>query len=157
MKFSQPSLPLSLLHSLPFFFPPSVILSLASSVPPYLLPPSLPPSLPHPPSFPPFILPVSFHTSLLVLTTLGVCACCRFCSASAMFTVSSFYSTPQCSHCKRCTIYSNSVRLSVRLSHAGIVSKRLRVARRSLHCQIAKCISSFLETKKYSPGTTPFP
>jgi len=36
--------------------------------------------------------------------------------------------------------YSNSVCLSVRLSHAGIVSKRLHVARCSLHCQIAKCV-----------------
>jgi len=27
-----------------------------------------------------------------------------------------FYSAPQCSHCKRCTSYGNSVRLSVRLS-----------------------------------------
>jgi len=31
-----------------------------------------------------------------------------------------------------------SVCPSVRLSHAGIVSKRLHVARCSLHCQIAK-------------------
>jgi len=55
-----------------------------------------------------------------------------------------FYSAPQCSHCKRCTSYSNSVCLSmclsVRLSHAGIVSKRRHVARCSLHCRIAKCI-----------------
>jgi len=55
---------------------------------------------------------------------------------------------PQCSHRKRCTSYGNSVRLpvrpsvypSVRPSHAGIVSKRLHVARCSLHCQIAKCV-----------------
>ena len=33
-----------------------------------------------------------------------------------------------------------SVRPSVRLSHAGIVSKRRHVARCSLHCQIAKCV-----------------
>jgi len=35
-----------------------------------------------------------------------------------------------------------SVRLcsSVGLSHAGIVSKRRHVARRSLHCRIAKCV-----------------
>ena len=33
-----------------------------------------------------------------------------------------------------------SIHPSVRLSHAGIVSKRLHVARRSLHCQIAKCV-----------------
>jgi len=29
-----------------------------------------------------------------------------------------FYSTPQYSHCKRCTSYGSSVCLSVRLSHA---------------------------------------
>jgi len=59
-----------------------------------------------------------------------------------------FYSAPQCSHCKRCTSYSNSVCLSVclsvcpsvRPSHAGIVSKRRHVARCSLHCWIAKCV-----------------
>jgi len=33
-----------------------------------------------------------------------------------------------------------SVRPSVCLSHAGIVSKRLHIARWSLHCQIAKCV-----------------
>ena len=33
-----------------------------------------------------------------------------------------------------------SVRPSVCLPHAGIVSKRLHVARCSLHCQIAKCV-----------------
>ena len=33
-----------------------------------------------------------------------------------------------------------SVRLSVRLSHAGIVSKRRHVARCSLHRWIAKCV-----------------
>jgi len=33
-----------------------------------------------------------------------------------------------------------SVRLSVRLSHAGIVSKRRHVAQCSMHCQIAKCV-----------------
>jgi len=49
-----------------------------------------------------------------------------------------FYSAPQCSHCKRCTSYGNSVRPSVCLSHAGIVSKQLHVARCSLHCQIAQ-------------------
>jgi len=59
-----------------------------------------------------------------------------------------FYSAPQCSHCKRCISYSNSVRPSARLpvcpsvclSHAGITSKRLHVARCSLHCQIGKCV-----------------
>ena len=49
-----------------------------------------------------------------------------------------------------------SVRLSVCLSHAGILSKRLHVARCSLHCQIAKCVQ-FCRNQKYSPGTTPSP
>ena len=51
-------------------------------------------------------------------------------------------------HCKRCISYGNSVRLSVcpsvclsvRLSHAGIVSKRRNVARCSFHRWIAKCV-----------------
>ena len=55
-----------------------------------------------------------------------------------------FYSALQCSHCKRCTRYSNSVCLSVRPSvrptRADIVSKRRHVARCSLHCSIAKCV-----------------
>jgi len=41
-----------------------------------------------------------------------------------------FYSAPQCSRCKRCTSYSNSVRPSVCPSVclcAGIVSKRRHV------------------------------
>jgi len=54
-----------------------------------------------------------------------------------------FYSAPQCSHCKRCTSYGISVRLSIRLSHAGIVSKRRHVARCSLHRQIAKMCQVF--------------
>jgi len=53
-------------------------------------------------------------------------------------------------------IASPSVCLSVCLSHAGIVSKRLHVARCSLHCQIAKC-ACFCRNQKYSPGTTPSP
>jgi len=48
-----------------------------------------------------------------------------------------FLQRAQCSHCKRCISYGNSVRLSVRpsvrpsvrLSHAGIVSKRLGMYR----------------------------
>jgi len=51
-----------------------------------------------------------------------------------------FYSAPQCSHCKRCISYSNSVCPSVCPSHAGIVSKRRHAARCSLHCLIAKCV-----------------
>jgi len=46
-----------------------------------------------------------------------------------------FYSA-QCSHCKRCISYGNSVRVS----HAGIVSKRRHIARCSLHRWIAKCV-----------------
>ena len=45
-----------------------------------------------------------------------------------------------------------SVCLSVRPSHAGIVSKRRHVARCSLHCRIAIFVSSFVETKNISQG-----
>jgi len=51
--------------------------------------------------------------------------------------VNHIYSAPLC---KRCIGYGNSVCLSVRPSHAGIVSKRRHVARCSLHCRIAKCV-----------------
>ena len=72
----------------------------------------------------------------------------------------SSYSSLQCSHCKRCTSYGNSVCLSVclsvRLSHAGIVSKRRHVARCSLHCQIAECVQ-FCRDQKLFPRTTPSP
>ena len=58
--------------------------------------------------------------------------------------ITPFLQRAQCSHCKRCISYSNSVCLSIRLSvcpsHAGIVSKRRHVARCSLHCRIAKCV-----------------
>ena len=47
-----------------------------------------------------------------------------------------FLQRAQCSHCKRCISYGNSVRLS----HAGIVSKRRHVARCRLHRWIAKCV-----------------
>jgi len=67
-----------------------------------------------------------------------------------------FYSAPHCSHCKRCTSYSNSICLSVRLSHAGIVSKRRQVARCSLHCQIAKCVY-FCRNEKNIPQGQPLP
>jgi len=46
-----------------------------------------------------------------------------------------------------------SVRPSVRPSHAGIASIRRHIARCRLHCHIAN-VSSFVETKKYSPGLT---
>jgi len=46
--------------------------------------------------------------------------------------------------------------LSVHLSHAGIVSKWLHVARCSLHCQIVKCVL-FSRNQKNVPGTTPSP
>jgi len=51
-----------------------------------------------------------------------------------------FLQRAQCSHCKHCISYSNSVRPSVCPSHAGIVSKRRHVARCSLHRWIAKCV-----------------
>ena len=52
--------------------------------------------------------------------------------------------TARAMYYKRCISYGNSVclsvRLSVRPSHAGIVSKRRHVARCSLHRWIAKCV-----------------
>ena len=39
----------------------------------------------------------------------------------------------QCSHCKRCISYGNSVRPSVCPSHAGIVSKRRHVVSRATY------------------------
>jgi len=56
-----------------------------------------------------------------------------------------FYSAPQCSHCKRCISYGNSVRPSVCLSVSPSVTRRYcvktrHVARCSLHCRIAKCV-----------------
>jgi len=63
--------------------------------------------------------------------------------------------SPQCSHCKRCISYGNSVCLSVCLSHAGIVSKRRHAARCSLHCRIAKC-AWFCINHKIFPRDDPF-
>ena len=83
-----------------------------------------------------------------------ICTQCAFiCCTSLIFNetvcyihsfIHSFLQRAQCSHCKRCISYGNSVRLSVRLSvcpsHAGIDSKRRHVARCSLHRWIAKCV-----------------
>ena len=41
---------------------------------------------------------------------------------------------------ERCNTYSNSVCLSVRLSHAGTLSRRMNIGSRSLHCEIAKTL-----------------
>ena len=68
-----------------------------------------------------------------------------------------FYSAPQCWHCKRCISYGNTVRPSVCPSHAGIVSRQRHVARCSLHCWIAKCVSFCRNQKKYFPRDDPFP
>ena len=50
---------------------------------------------------------------------------CAFhpCSVLSRFPLSRFYSVPQSSHCKRCTSYSNSVRLSVRLSVPSVTRR----------------------------------
>ena len=61
-------------------------------------------------------------------------------------------------NCKCCTSYSNSVCLSVRPS----VTRRYCVkttARSTVHFALSdsKMCLSFVETKKYSPGTTPSP
>ena len=70
------------------------------------------------------------------------------CNYIKIFSGINFLQRAQCSHCKRCISYGNSVRLSVCLSvrlsvcqsHAGIVSKRRHVARCSFHRWIAKCV-----------------
>ena len=49
-----------------------------------------------------------------------------------------------------------SVRPSVCPSHAGIVSKRRHVARCSLHCRIANCVS-FCRNQKHIPQGRPLP
>ena len=71
---------------------------------------------------------------------------------------STFYSVPQCSHCKRRTSYGNSVCLSVcpSIRHMPVLSKRRHVARCSLHCQIAKCVQ-FCRNQKIFPRDDPFP
>jgi len=55
---------------------------------------------------------------------------------------SGFYSAPQCSHCKRCTSYGNSVCLSVcpSATRRYCVKTMAHIVRCSLHCQIAKCV-----------------
>jgi len=72
-----------------------------------------------------------------------------------------FYSTPLC---KRCTSHGNSVCLSVcpfvRLSVCPSITRRYCVkttARSTVQFALSdsKNVSSFAETKKYSPGTTP--
>jgi len=41
---------------------------------------------------------------------------------------------------ERCNTYSNSVCLSVRLSHAGTLSRRMNIGLRGLHCEVAKTL-----------------
>ena len=53
-------------------------------------------------------------------------------------------------------LYGNSVCLSVRLSHSGIVSKRCHVAWCILHCRIAKCVQ-FCRNQKNIPQGRPLP
>ena len=67
-----------------------------------------------------------------------------------------FLQRAQCTHCKRCISYSNSVCRSVRLLHASIVSKRRHVARCSLHRWMAKCVQ-FCRNQKIFPRDDPFP
>jgi len=72
----------------------------------------------------------NFNVPVIHLLISALCECGLFV----------FLQRAQCSHCKRCISYSNSVCLSVRLSDAGIVSKRRHVARCSLHRWIAKYV-----------------
>ena len=77
------------------------------------------------------------------------------------FAVRQFLQRTQCSHCKRCISYSNSVRLSVCPSVCLSVTRRycVKTTERST-VQFALLDSKmclFVETKKYSTGTTPSP
>jgi len=67
-----------------------------------------------------------------------------------------FYSAPQCSHCKRCT--SSSVCLSVCPSDTRRYCVKT-TARSTVQIALSdsKMCLSFVETKKYSPETTPSP
>ena len=58
----------------------------------------------------------------------------------------SSYIMLQCSHCKRCTSYCNSVRPSIRPS----VTRQYCV--KSTACSTVQNVSSFVETKKYTQG-----
>ena len=70
------------------------------------------------------------------------------CSSSSSSSSSSSYSAPHCKCCNAMLALQAlyylpaipSVCLSVCLSHASIVSKRLHVARCSFHFQMAKCV-----------------
>ena len=66
-----------------------------------------------------------------------------------------FYSAP---HCKRCTSYGNSVRLSVRLSVTrGYCVKTTARSTTQFAAVREQNVSSFVETKKKFPRDDPFP
>jgi len=59
---------------------------------------------------------VPFNTATRLRLLLCMCVqACMHCMQTYI-PLLLFYSAPQCSHCKRCTSYGNSVRLSVRPS-----------------------------------------
>ena len=77
-----------------------------------------------------------------------------------MILILQFYSAPQCSHCKRCTIaiaipsVCPSVRPSVTRRYCVKTTARSTV---QFALSDSKMCHSFAETKKYSPGTTTSP
>ena len=80
--------------------------------------------------------PLSQSVKVINMDFCTYCLLCRVIGPILLLTTP-FYSALLC---KRCTSYGNSVCLSVRPSHAGIVSKRRHVPLYSLHCQIAKYV-----------------
>jgi len=69
--------------------------------------------------------PVYLEHSVYKFTTdIDIMALLLFFVLTNSFKTVCFLQRAQCSHCKRCISYGNSVRPSVHLSHAGIVSKR---------------------------------
>jgi len=72
-----------------------------------------------------------------------------------------FYSTPQCLHCKRCTSYGNSVRLSVRPSICLSVTRQYCV-KMTAHSTVQFALSDskmclVLQKLKYIPQERPLP
>ena len=69
------------------------------------------------------------------------------------------YSVPQCLHCRHCTSHDNSVHLSVRPSvcHTPLLCQNDCTQHGAVCTVRQQNVSTFVETKKYSPGMTPSP
>jgi len=86
---------------------------------------------------------------------------CWKASAEFLLSIIELLFTARAMYCKRCISYGNSVCLSVRLSVCPSVTRRYCVKTMAhstvLFATLDSKMSSFVETKQYSPGTTPSP